>query len=77
VFSVQPGAGHESNEELTSVGVLSSVRHRQQEGLRVFQSEILIIEFVSVDGFSSRSILVCEVTYLLLNLSFFNDSLKV
>jgi len=49
VFSVQPGAGHESYEELTSVGVLSSISHRQQKWFIVFQSEILIIKFVSIN----------------------------
>ena len=42
-------------KELGAVGVLSGVGHAENASLGVLQFEILIGEFGSIDGFSSRA----------------------
>lgn len=61
--AIEPGGLGSGDEELTSVGVGSSVGHRQAEGF-VLKLEVLIIELVSPDGSSSSSISSCEITTL-------------
>ena len=64
VFSIQPGGLDCAQEELRSVGVGSSVGHRQDSGTSVLQGEVLIGEFSAVDGFATSSIVSGEVTPL-------------
>lgn len=50
VLAVQPGGNNGGDEELGSVGVRSSVGHREQEWLVVPQLEVLVGKLVTVDG---------------------------
>jgi hypothetical protein len=62
VLAVQPGGNDGGDEELGSVGVGSSVGHGEQEGLVVPQLEVLIGELVSVDGLSTGTVVVGELS---------------
>ena len=42
-------------KELRAVGVLSGVGHAESASLGVLQFEVLVREFGSVDGFSTRA----------------------
>lgn len=61
---IQPRGLHGGDEELRSVGVGTGVGHRHDSGSGVLQGEVLVLEFVTVDGFSTGAIVVCEVTTL-------------
>lgn len=53
---VQPGCRRESDEELTAVGVRSTVRHAQNSSAGVFKlSANLILKFLAVDGAASST----------------------
>ena len=61
--SVEPVSVSSCDEELTSIGVLSSVCHGQAERfMRKF--EVFVVKFTSIDGYSSGSITTCEVSSL-------------
>lgn len=64
VLSVQPGGDDGGDEELRTVGVGSSVGHGEEEGAIVLKLKVLVVELVSVDGNSSSSVVVGEVTSL-------------
>lgn len=64
MLAVQPGAGHECDKELRSVGVLTGVGHRQQVGLRVLDLEVLVFEFLAIDRLASSAVALGEVTSL-------------
>lgn len=64
MLSVQPGGDNSGNEELRTVGVGTSIGHRQQTGLVVLQDEVLIRELVAVDGLSTGTVTAGEVTTL-------------
>jgi hypothetical protein len=64
VLAVEPAAGHEGDEELRAVGVLAGVGHREQVGLGVLQGEVLVLKLLTVDGLSSGSVVVGEVSAL-------------
>lgn len=53
-----------ADEELGSVGVWSSVGHGQDASVSVLQGEVLISKLVAVDGLSTGSVVVGEVTAL-------------
>lgn len=53
-----------SNEELRAVGVLARVGHAEHASLGVLQLEVLIWEFISVDGLPTSAITIGEVTAL-------------
>lgn len=61
---VQPGGLDSRDEELGSVGVGACVGHGHDAWAGVFQGEVLIGEFVSVDGLSAGAVVVCEVAPL-------------
>lgn len=61
---VQPRSLNSGDKELRTVSVRSSVSHRHDAGPGVFQSEVLVFEFVSVDGFASSTVVIGEVTSL-------------
>jgi hypothetical protein len=62
--SLQPRGLDGSDEELRTVGVGSSVGHRQQSRLGVLELEVLIGKLVAVDGLSTGTVSVGEVTAL-------------
>ena len=64
VLSVEPRAGNRTQEELRSVGVGSGVGHGKDSRSSVLELEVLIRELVAIDGLSSRTIVVGEVTSL-------------
>ena len=64
VLAIQPGAGNESDEELTSVGAGTGVGHRQKVRLGVFKFEVFVSELLTVDGFAAGTVSVGEVTSL-------------
>ena len=49
------GGGYSSDEELRSVGVWTGVCHGKKTWFRVLQFEILVCEFLSINGFSTRT----------------------
>ena len=61
---VQPCGLDGADEELASVGVGSGVGLGKNSWSGVLELEVLILEFVSVDGLSSSSVVVGEVTSL-------------
>jgi hypothetical protein len=61
---VQPRGLHGGDEELRSIGVGTGVSHRHDSWSGVLQGEVLILEFVSVDGLASSAVVVGEVSAL-------------
>jgi len=59
-----PASNHGGNEELRAVGVRSSISHGKETGLGVLQCEVLVCEFLAVDGLSTSSVPSGEVTSL-------------
>lgn len=64
VLSVEPRAGHEGDEELRSVGVLSGVGHGKEVRDGVFFLEVLVLELVAIDGLSSSAVVSGEISTL-------------
>lgn len=64
VLAVQPGAGDSANEELGSVGVGASVSHGKDTSASVLVDEVLISELSTVDGLSTDTTSMSEVTTL-------------
>ena len=64
VLTVQPGSLDGGDEELRSVGVLSGVGHGQKAGLSVLELEVLISELLAVDGLTTSSVTLGEVSSL-------------
>ena len=62
--AIEPGSLLESNEELRSIGIGSSVCHREEEGLSVLELEVLIIEARAIDALTTSAVTICEVTSL-------------
>lgn len=61
---VQPRRFHRGDEELGSVGVRAGVGHRHDSGPGVLQGEVLVGEFVAVDGLATGAVVVGEVAPL-------------
>ena len=64
VSAIQPGGLDGGDEELGAVGVGASVGHGEGSGAGVLQDEVLVGEFLAVDGFATSAIVVCEVSSL-------------
>lgn len=64
VLSVQPRGLYGSDKELGTVRVGSSVGHGQQSGLGVLELEVFIGKLVAVDGLSTGTVSVGEITTL-------------
>jgi hypothetical protein len=47
-----------------TVGIFAGVGHAKETLFRMLQFEVLVFKFVSVDGFSTRSITLGEITTL-------------
>lgn len=68
------------HKELAAVGVLSSVRHRQQKRFVVLQCQVLVVESSSVNRLAAGAVSTGEVARLnhkILHNSMKNDALKV
>jgi len=64
VLSVEPCGLGGAQEELRSVGIGSGVGHGQNSGTGVRKCKVLVCELGSVDGFSTCSVVVGEITSL-------------
>jgi hypothetical protein len=65
VLSIEPLGLDGTQEELTSVGSWSGVSHRKDTWSSVRKLEVLVLELVSVDGLSTSSVVVGEVSSLI------------
>ena len=74
VATIEPWSGDSANEELRSVGVGTSVSHGKDTGTGVLVDEVLISELGTVDGLTTSSVGICEITALEHELR--NDSVK-
>jgi len=64
VLAIEPLSLHSTNEELAAVGVGTSIGHGQSAWASVLELEVLISELLSVDGLTSCSISIGEVSTL-------------
>jgi hypothetical protein len=64
VLSIKPRGFGGTQKELASIGTRSSVGHGQNTRSRVLQNEVLIRKLGTVDGLSTRTVVVGEVTTL-------------
>ena len=64
MLSIEPRALDKSDEELRTVGVGTSICHREEVGLVMFKPEIFVFKLVAIDGFTSSTVLVGEVASL-------------
>lgn len=64
VTIVQPRRLDSGDEELRSISVGSSVRHRHDAWPSVLQGEVFILEFVSIDRLAAGAVVVGEVSAL-------------
>ena len=63
-LSVEPFSFDSTKKELWTISVWSSIGHWENSRSSVLQLKVFIFEFVSVDWFTSGTIVVCEVTTL-------------
>jgi len=64
MLAIKMGSLHGADEELRAVRVGSSIRHGQDSGTRVFQLEVLILKFTTIDGLATRPVKIREVSAL-------------
>ena len=64
VLAIKPGGLGSTNEKLRTIGVGSGIGHTQNSGTGVSELEIFIFEFVSIDGFSTGSIMIGKISSL-------------
>merc|ERR1719391_800592 len=64
LFTVQPLCFGSTQEKLGSVSVGSSIGHRKNSRSGVLQSEVFILELITVDRLASSSVAVGEITTL-------------
>lgn len=62
--SIKPRGLDGGNKELGAIGVRTSVGHRKGTGAGVLQDEVLVGEFLAIDGLATSAIVVCEVSAL-------------
>ena len=55
--AVEPGGDDGGDEELGAVGIGAGVGHAEEERLAVLELEVLVGEFLAVDGFAARALL--------------------
>jgi len=56
MLSVQPGSLFGGQEELRSIGIFSRICHGQPPSTKMFEIEIFISKFFSVDGVSTSAL---------------------
>lgn len=64
MLAIQPGGLDGGDEELRTVGVLSGVGHGEETRTSVGELEVLVSELLSVDGLTSSSVALGEVSSL-------------
>lgn len=64
VLVVEPAGLHSGNEELTAVGVGTSIGHGHDTRSGVLELEVFVSELATVDGLATSAIVVGEVTTL-------------
>ena len=64
MLAIQPLSLHGAQEELRSIGVGSSVSHRQDSRSRVLEGKVLICKLRTIDGLTTSTIASCEVSTL-------------
>lgn len=64
MLSIQPAGDNGGDEKLGAIGVWSSIGHGEKVWPIVLQLEVLISEFLAVDGLSTSSVVSGEVTTL-------------
>jgi len=64
MLAIQPGGLSRADEELGPVGVGASVRHRQDSRSGVLEGEVLVLELFPVDGLSTSSVSIGEISTL-------------
>ena len=64
VLAIKPGGLGSTNEKLRTIGIGSSIGHAQNSGSSMSKLEILVFKLVSIDGFSTGSIVVGKISSL-------------
>jgi len=64
MLTVEPLSLDSAQEELRSVGVGTSVGHRQDTRASMLEGEVLVGEFLTVDGLTTSTVSASEVTTL-------------
>lgn len=64
VLAVEPRGLYGSDKKLRTVGVGTSVGHRENTGTSVLQGKVFILKLVTVDGFATSAVVVGEVAAL-------------
>jgi len=64
VLAIKPRGDDSGDEELTAVGVGTSIGHGKKSGLAVLQFEVLISKLGTIDGFTTSTIATSEITTL-------------
>lgn len=64
VPAVEPWSHHRGDKELGSVGIGAGISHGEDSRAGVLQDEVLVGEFLAIDGLAPGTIVVCEVTPL-------------
>ena len=64
VYVIEPGGNCSGDEKLGIIGMRPGIGHRNHSDLIVFVQEILILEGVTVDAFSTGAISVSQISAL-------------
>ena len=64
MFSIKMRGRNCSNEELGTISIFTCISHWQKEWYIMLMNKVFISKFLSVDWFTSSSIVICEVTSL-------------
>lgn len=60
----QSNCANSCNEELRTVGIRTSISHREKTRTCVLQLEVFIVELFTVDAFTTSTITISEITTL-------------
>ena len=64
MLSIKPCSLHCADEKLTAIGVGARIGHRKNTRTGVLEAEILISEFLAIDGLTTPAIALSEITTL-------------
>jgi len=74
VLAIEPRSLDSGQKELRAVGVGTSIGHGEDTGTSVLQGKVLVSELLAVDGLSTSSVVVGEVSALAHEVG--NDAMK-